>query len=93
MSVRKVEFYRHTVGAEELASLEKTVGSLFLTLGPRVRELEGAIAEYVGGGVEAVGVSSCTVGLFLSMKAFDVGVGDELFIQVSPDLELNKKAD
>ncbi len=78
MSVRKVEFYRHTVGAEELASLEKTVGSYFLTLGPRVRELEGAIADYLGGGVEAVGVTSCTVGLFLSMKAFDVGKGDEV---------------
>ncbi len=78
MSMRKVEFYRHTVGAEELASLEKTVGSLFLTLGPRVRELEGALADYVGGGVEAVGVSSCTVGLFLAMRAFDVGEGDEV---------------
>jgi dTDP-4-amino-4,6-dideoxygalactose transaminase len=78
MSSRKVEFYRHTVGADELASLKQTVGSLFLTLGPRVKELEGALADYVGGGVEAVGVSSCTVGLFLTMRAFDVGAGDEV---------------
>jgi len=78
MAARKVEFYRHTVGAEELASLKQTVDSLFLTLGPRVGELENALADYVGGGVEAVGVSSCTVGLFLTMRAFDVGEGDEV---------------
>jgi dTDP-4-amino-4,6-dideoxygalactose transaminase len=78
MSTRKVEFYRHTVGADELASLKQTVDSLFLTLGPRVKELEGALADYVGGGVEAVGVSSCTVGLFLAMRAFDIGPGDEV---------------
>jgi UDP-4-amino-4-deoxy-L-arabinose-oxoglutarate aminotransferase len=78
MATRKVEFYRHTVGADELASLKQTVDSLFLTLGPRVRELEGALADYVGGGVEAVGVSSCTVGLFLTLRAFDIGAGDEV---------------
>jgi UDP-4-amino-4-deoxy-L-arabinose-oxoglutarate aminotransferase len=78
MAARKVEFYRHTVGAEELASLKQTVDSLFLTLGPRVGELEKALANYVGGGVEAVGVSSCTAGLFLAMRAFDVGEGDEV---------------
>ena len=78
MAARKVEFYRHTVGADELASLKQTVDSLFLTLGPRVGELEKALADYVGGGVEAVGVSSCTVGLFLTMRAFDVGEGDEV---------------
>jgi dTDP-4-amino-4,6-dideoxygalactose transaminase len=78
MSTRKVEFYRHTVGADELASLKQTVDSLFLTLGPRDKELEGALADYVGGGVEAVGVSSCTVGLFLAMRAFDIGPGDEV---------------
>ena len=49
MSVRKVEFYRHTVGAEELASLEKTVGSYFLTLGPRVRELHAFVSNFPKG--------------------------------------------
>ena len=78
MSQRKVEFYRHSVGEEEVASLKATIGSLFLTLGPRVKEFEGAAAEYIGGGVEGVGVSSCTVGLFLAMRAFDVGPGDEV---------------
>ena len=78
MSDRKVEFYRHSVGEAELASLQATIGSLFLTLGPRVREFEESVAEYVGAGVEGVGVSSCTVGLFLALRAFDVGEGDEV---------------
>lgn len=78
MSPRRVEFYRHSVGEEELASVRETVGSLFLTLGPRVAEFERSLGQEVGGNVEAVGVSSCTMGLFLAMRAFDIGPGDEV---------------
>ncbi len=78
MAPRRVEFYRHSVGEDELASVRETVGSLFLTLGPRVAEFEKRLGQEVGGDVEAVGVSSCTMGLFLAMRAFDIGPGDEV---------------
>jgi len=78
MSPRRVDFYRHSVGESELASVRETVSSLFLTLGPRVAEFEKRLGQEVGGNVEAVGVSSCTVGLFLAMRAFDIGPGDEV---------------
>jgi len=75
---RIVEFYRHSLGQPELESIAKTLGSLFLTLGPRTREFEAALAEYIGNDVHVAGVSSCTVGLALAMRAFDVGEGDEV---------------
>jgi len=74
---RKIEFYKHDLGAEELASLQKTVGSLFLTTGPRVAEFERLLGEYLGV-PHVVGVTSCTEGLMLALLAFGIGPGDEV---------------
>jgi dTDP-4-amino-4,6-dideoxygalactose transaminase len=72
-----VEFFRHALGEAELASLRTTVGSLFLTCGPRVAEFEHAFATFLG--LEhVVGTSSCTTGLTLALQALGVGPGDEV---------------
>ncbi|HQP38095.1 MAG TPA: aminotransferase class I/II-fold pyridoxal phosphate-dependent enzyme, partial [Polyangiaceae bacterium] len=76
-TLRKIEFYKHDLGAEELASLQKTLGSLFLTTGPRVAEFERGLGEYLGV-PHVVGVTSCTEGLMLALMAFGVGAGDEV---------------
>lgn len=73
----KVEFYRHDLGEAELASLKKTLETPFLTVGPRVAEFEGRIAREVGV-AHAVGVTSCTMGLHVTMHALGVGPGDEV---------------
>ena len=73
----RVEFFRHALGEAEVASLRETVGTLFLTLGPRVAEFERAFADFLG--VEhVVGTSSCTAGLTLALQALGVGPGDEV---------------
>jgi dTDP-4-amino-4,6-dideoxygalactose transaminase len=72
-----IEFYRHGLGEAELSSLDQTLRSLFLTLGPRVREFEQRFSEYLGV-AECVGVSSCSMGLILTLRAFDIGPGDEV---------------
>jgi UDP-4-amino-4-deoxy-L-arabinose-oxoglutarate aminotransferase len=77
MNERKVEFYRHDLGSEELESLQKTIGSVFLTTGPRVAEFEHALGRYLGV-PHVVGVSSCTDGLMLALTAFGIGPGDEV---------------
>ncbi len=72
-----IEFFRHALGSDELASLSKTVDSLFLTLGPRVGEFERAFAQQLGVD-QVVGVSSCSMGLVLALRALGVGPGSEV---------------
>lgn len=74
---RKVDFYRHDLGEAELASLRQTLGTTFLTLGPRVGEFEGRLGREIDV-PNVVGVSSCTMGLHLTLHALGVGPGDEV---------------
>ncbi len=73
----RVEFFKHDLGEEEIASVTDTLRSLFLTLGPRVAVFERAFGEFIGC-ANVVGVSSCTMGLALVMAALGVGPGDEV---------------
>ena len=73
----KVEFYRHSLGADEADEVEQTLGGVFLTAGPRTKQFEEWLASYLG--VKgAVGLFSCTTALFLAQKALDIGEGDEV---------------
>jgi dTDP-4-amino-4,6-dideoxygalactose transaminase len=77
MATRRVEFYRHDLGEPELASLRETFAGPFLTLGPRVAAFEKRFAEELGV-PHVVGVSSCTLGLHMVLRALGVGPGDEV---------------
>jgi len=73
----KVEFYRHALMSEDVEALVEVLNSVFLTTGPRTAEFEQAFARWLGVD-HAVGLSSCTAALFLSLQALDVGPGDEV---------------
>lgn len=74
---RPVEFFRHSLGADEIASVTQTLGSVFITLGPRVGDFERDLSQFLG--VEhVVAVSSCSVALVLALRVLGVGVGDEV---------------
>jgi UDP-4-amino-4-deoxy-L-arabinose-oxoglutarate aminotransferase len=75
--MERVEFYKHDLGDAEIASLTETVRSLFLTLGPKVGAFERAFGEFLGK-EHVVGVSSCTMGLALTLDALGIGPGDEV---------------
>jgi UDP-4-amino-4-deoxy-L-arabinose-oxoglutarate aminotransferase len=75
----KVEFYRHSLGEAEKASVEAALDSLFLTTGPRTRQFEESFAGYMGARY-CVGLSSCTAGLFLTLRAWGVGTGDKVIV-------------
>lgn len=77
MSARKVDFYRHDLGEAELASVRETLGTTFLTLGPRVGVFERKLGEALGI-PHVVGVSSCTLGLHMTLRALGIGPGDEV---------------
>jgi len=74
----KVEFYKHTLGKEELRSVTKCLSGLFLTSGEYVIEFEKRFADYLGASRWCVGLNSCTAALHLSLLALDIRPGDEV---------------
>jgi dTDP-4-amino-4,6-dideoxygalactose transaminase len=72
-------FARPSIGDREVEKVVETLRSGWLTVGPRTREFEAAVAAYVG--VErAAAVHSCTAGLHLAMVLLGVGPGDEVIV-------------
>lgn len=66
-----------TLRSEILAAVAEVVDSTTYIMGPKVVELEKAVAAYVCA-AHAVGVSSGTDALLLSLMALDVGPGDRV---------------
>lgn len=73
----RVEFYRHAVRDEDIEAVTQVLRSIFLTTGPVTGTFEQKFAAHMGAR-HAVGVTSCTAGLFLSLKALGIGPGDEV---------------
>ncbi len=73
----KVEFYKHNLGPLEVENVVETLGSTFLTTGPRTRDFESRLQNYLGAR-NAVGVTSWTMGAFITLKAMGIGPGDEV---------------
>lgn len=63
--------------SEILQALDGVIRSRAFILGPEVEKLEESLASYCGAEF-AVGVSSGTDGLLLSLMALDIGPGDEV---------------
>ena len=75
-----IPFARPDVGEDEAQAAADAVRSGWLTSGPNMRAFEDEFAAYLGGGVEAVAVTSATAGLHLALEAIGVGPGDEVIV-------------
>ncbi|MBT3638300.1 MAG: DegT/DnrJ/EryC1/StrS family aminotransferase [Opitutae bacterium] len=73
----KVEFYRHELGQTEIDEITETIRSLFLTTGPKTEEFEQRFSDYLGTR-RCLGVTSWTMGNFITLKALGVGGGDRV---------------
>lgn len=73
----RVDFFRHDLGAPELEALREVLAGPILTTGATVARFEAEFAEYLGC-AHAVGVTSCTAALHLSLAALGIGPGDEV---------------
>jgi dTDP-4-amino-4,6-dideoxygalactose transaminase len=72
-----IEFYKHDIRTNDIASVTNVLRSLFLTTGEQVHEFENKFSKYLGCKYTA-GVSSCTAALHLSLLASGIGAGDEV---------------
>jgi dTDP-4-amino-4,6-dideoxygalactose transaminase len=74
----KVPFSLPDIGPGEIDAVVECLRSGWLTTGSRSAGFEHAFAEFVGGGIEAVAVSSATAGLEIALAVNDIGPGDEV---------------
>ena len=73
-------FTRPTLDEEEFSAVREVLQSGWVTSGPRVLELEKALADYIGGGVDVRLFSSATAALEAVLIAEDIGPGDEVIV-------------
>jgi UDP-4-amino-4-deoxy-L-arabinose-oxoglutarate aminotransferase len=73
----RVEFYRHALTEADIEEVANTLRSVFLTTGPRAATFEQEFAKFLQVD-HAVALSSCTSALFLTLKALNIGPGDEV---------------
>lgn len=73
----KIEFYKHNLTSKEIKECTKVLKSIFLTTGDVTDKFETKFAKYMEAKY-AVGLSSCTDALFMSLKALGIREGDEV---------------
>lgn len=73
----RVNFARHTVGADEAGEVMDTLASDWLTTGPKAARFEADFAAFTGA-KHALAVNSATAGLHLGLEAMGVGPGDQV---------------
>ena len=75
----KIPLLRPYFDSEELKEIKKVLDSGWVSQGPKVKELEDKIAEYLGV-KHAVAVTNCTSALHLSLLSIGVKEGDEVLV-------------
>jgi len=64
----------------EITAVSEVLKSGYLTTGPKVTEFENEVGKYTGEGISAVGLNSCTGGLYLALLAYGIGKEDEVIV-------------
>ena len=75
--MKKIEFFRHCIDEKDVERASAVLRSIFLTTGAEVSEFEQKFAAYTGQ-AHAIGLTSCTAALHLSLIALNIGAGDEV---------------
>jgi len=73
----KIEFFKHNIEQDDIKRATDVLNSIFLTTGQVVSEFENSFAAYLKA-QHAIGVTSCTAALHLSLLAYGIGRGDEV---------------
>ena len=70
----------HMSGHEEARVAEAFASNFIAPIGPQLDAFEASVADYLGGGVHCVGLSSGSAALHLALRIARVGPGDEVWI-------------
>lgn len=65
---------------EEKSAMLRVMESGWWTTGPEVQKFEKEMEDYLGAGVHALALNSCTSALFLALKAQGIGPGDKVLV-------------
>jgi UDP-4-amino-4-deoxy-L-arabinose-oxoglutarate aminotransferase len=76
-TLTKVDFFRHDLGQPELDAVAEVLAGPILTTGETVSKFERRFAGHLGRR-HALGLTSCTGALHLSLLALGIGAGDEV---------------
>jgi dTDP-4-amino-4,6-dideoxygalactose transaminase len=77
IKVRNIAFSPPDITDAEIEEVIKTMKSGWITTGPRTKEFERRIAEYVGA-TKAVCLNSATAAMELTLRILGIGPGDEV---------------
>lgn len=77
LKVRNIPFSPPDITDAEIEEVIKTMNSGWITTGPRTKEFEKRIAEYVGTN-KAVCLNSATAAMELTLRILGIGPGDEV---------------
>ncbi len=75
----KIPLLRPYFDSEELEGLKKVLDSGWVAQGPKVKEFEDKIAEYLGV-KNAIAVTNCTSALHLALLSIGVKEGDDVLV-------------
>ncbi len=73
-------FTRPTLGEDTVAAVSEVLRSGWITSGPKVAELEQALARYLGGERRVLAMSTGTAALEAALAACNIGPGDEVIV-------------
>ncbi len=73
-------FSKPSISEDEMRAVAEVLASGWITTGPKAEEFERALAEYIGGGIEARVFNSATSALEASLLACGIGSGDEVVL-------------
>lgn len=74
-----IPLFRPSFDSEELYEIKKVLDSGWVSQGPKVKEFEDKIADYVDANY-AIAVTNCTSALHLALLSLGIGTGDEVLV-------------
>ena len=76
--MKKIKFHQASITNLERENANKVIKSGWFTTGPIVKKFETNFLKLYNKKLYCTAVNSCTSGLFLALKALDVGQNDEV---------------